>query len=112
MFLKNIGSGSVKFYNQFGDENNEEKILNQNENEILISVSESNFEIYSSSSFSIFYNQKINIAVPAEVTNCLFTGDIIKGAHHIDGSSHKNTDENPKMFMSSYSCFFSNKKNK
>lgn len=104
-FAKNRGKGgSGKIYNDFDELST--KILELEKNEkYLVSISQSNFEIDSTSSCSLYYVRESKKAVSIDVNDCIFNGDLSKDAHHIDGTSLLKESETPKLRIKS--CKFS-----
>ena len=84
-FIKNTGKGgSVKIV--YFEDKEEGSLRKLDTNKYDISLLNCFFEIDSKSSCSLYYDRGESESIPVNVKNCIFTGDLSKDAHHIDGS--------------------------
>ena len=117
-FKRNIGrGGSCKIDNNFDNKpknNNNvfrsnllsnKRIRNNDASSSLI-ISNCNFEMNDESSCSIYYVQGKTKSNKAEVKNCVFSGNLDKNAHYIDGEFNGNDVPNLKI----QECRFSSDK--
>ena len=101
-FSRNVGKESFKILNNF--DTNEPKdafILQQKFAESFFSISQCEFEIDSSSSCSLYFVSGIMGAVPVDVTNCTFRGDVKNNSYHIDGTMLSDCKNAPKLLVKS-----------
>ena len=106
-FISNSGKASVKLYNDFSDNQNQNSAMQLDDKSIQPSVFISNchFETDSSSSCSFFYEQGKNQAVNVDLSDCVFIGQLSNGSYHIDGTTVQSKDKVPKLTIKS--CKFS-----
>lgn len=94
-FVNNKGAGIIKVSEDFDVYPEDLKLLqslnNYSHGSVLISGC--SFEIHESSDCSLFYSNAKQLT-KVEVKNCLFTGKLAKGAHHINGFSASNQKPN------------------
>ncbi|KAK8834389.1 hypothetical protein M9Y10_019119 [Tritrichomonas musculus] len=90
-FSKNIGTG-VKFDSSFDRSTNSIKLSKTG-----VSIENCVFEMNDKSSSSIFYVHSNRKQVEMNVKDCIFTGNLAKNAHHIDGTSIVNKIDAPKI---------------
>lgn len=101
-FSSGIGKkGSVKIYNNF---NTQKGLLLTNELNSLLSINSCEFESDKHSS-SIVYVRGKNEAIPINIVECTFIGELDDGIHHIEGVSLSKKTESPKLIIES--CKFS-----
>lgn len=101
-FALNIGDSSCKIDNNF--DNVPAQLLNGIGFDSNIIIDNCQFEIDQSAKSSISYVHGFKMAVNTVVSNCIFTGNLLNGAHHISVDSK--SKQNEKQKLSIESCKF------